>query len=151
MLRWKGECWVAEVGSRFGGGRGRVGGSVGGRRKFGGAGGEGLGRKGRRAGDDDEEEEEGDGAVFEAEMLGGAQRGSRTDVSAFVEVLRGRGLVLKGEPELGNKMFVRMRFVKGLTPVRGRNALGGAEEMGREDGDVEVEGRVLKACVYKTR
>ena len=148
MLRWKGECWVAEVGSRFGGGRGSVGWSVGRRTRFGGAGVEGLGRKGKKAGDDDEEGE-GDGAVVEAEMLGGAERGSRTDVSAFVEVLRRRGLVLKGEPELGNKMFVRMRFVKGLTPVRGRNALGCAEEMGREE--VEVEGRVLKACVYKTR
>ena len=152
VLKWKGECWIAEVGSRFVGQKElkkgekvRVGHSVGNRTKFGTGKAKGGDKKGHAA-DNGEEE---DLTVVEAEPSVRSPAQTTADVSAFVEVLRLRGFVLKGEPELGNKMFVRLRFLKGLTPVKGRNAPGKGGEVGNED--VEVEGKVLKACVYKTR
>lgn len=150
VVRWGGECWVAEIKSRFG--RPAV------KKK-------GIGKK---KGDEEEEEEEQGFAEVEEET--GMKEGEKTDVSAFVEVWRRRGFELKGEVEAGNKMFVKMRFVKKLTPTKGKGAPkddslshGKGEERGtwklkgkkkflddtRED-DVD-EGKVLKPCVYKTR
>ena len=82
-----------------------------------------------------------------------------TDVSAFVAVLRRRGFVLQGEPDVGNKMFVRMRFSKALPAARGKCVKmdGGQEKRPRFIDDegaqitAEEEGRVLKPCVYTTR
>ncbi len=100
---------------------------------------------------------------------------SSTDVSAFVEVLRTRGFTLIGEPELGNKMFVRMRFRKSLNPTKGKcvpkdngdlqrttQADGGRtpwniparfidRKTDTEEATVEEEGMLLKPCVYKAR
>jgi ribosomal RNA-processing protein 8 len=160
ILRWKGECWIGEVGSRFGGKREkRVEHSVGNKTKAG-------KQKSKKGNSKQAEDEELDGeGVVEEEGRGGSGPGqSSTDVSAFVEVLRKRGFVLTGEPELGNKMFVRMRFVKGLTPTRGKgvpvqNDAGGQtwgkkkfiEKDAEDEGTAEEEARVLKPCVYKTR
>ena len=77
----------------------------------------------------------------------------------------------QGESDLKNKMFVRMRFVKALTPVRGKGvpvvkkgAENGEEGEGTwkrkmpkgkfidEDEIPEAnEASVLKPCVYKLR
>lgn len=145
VVRWGGECWVAEIRSRFG--RPPV-----------------KGKRKQAKGKDEEEE------VAEVEEDLAGKQGEKTDVSAFVEVWRRRGFELKGEVDTGNKMFVKMRFVKKLTPTKGKgvpkdSALlhGKDEERGigkfkgkkrfldnsRED-DVD-EAKVLKPCVYKTR
>lgn len=91
------------------------------------------------------------------------------DVSGFVEVLRRRGFVLDGEEksavDLSNKMFVKMQFIKGVAPTRGKNAKAEEEARGggmkhrkprfvgnvEDEGDVGNEGSVLKPCVYKQR
>ena len=140
-----GEVWVAEIRSRF-------------RRKGGKKGGNGKG--------DDE--------VIEEVEEKDTKANDETDVSAFVDVWERRGFRLMGKPDLGNKMFVKMRFVR----ERGGGAGGGAdgvgggggrfatsrakmavgtkfierEREGEGEGRDEVdEGRVLKPCVYKTR
>ena len=92
-----------------------------------------------------------------------------TDVSAFVDVLAKRGFVLRGEPaesvDLGNRMFVKMYFVKAATPVKGKGVAAAhsrdaaykprpaAKQKKFIEGDaVEVnEAAVLKPCVYKIR
>ena len=91
-----------------------------------------------------------------------------TDVSGFVEVLRRRGFVLDGEEksavDLSNKMFVKMQFIKGVAPTRGKNVKAEEEARGGgmkhkkprfvgnvDDEDVGDEGGVLKPCVYKQR
>lgn len=169
IVRAGGEVWVAEIKSRFA----RPG--VREKKKKAGGGG-GIGRK-KGAGKDDGEEgddDDYDGAVAVEEVEGDAKKGKggkeETDVGAFVEVFAKRNLLLKGEPDVANKMFVRMRFVKGLGARMGKGA-GGGERDGRRNGDVgggrmyaktrfvddgdddeEVdEGKVLKPCVYKTR
>lgn len=53
-----------------------------------------------------------------------------TDVSAFVDVWRRRGFELKGEVELGNKMFVRMRFRKVVQGGKEREGRGGKRGKG---------------------
>ena len=164
ILRWKGECWVAEVASRFGVPRGkkgkRVEHSVGNKFK------EKDGRKpvGKGKGKKEAEEEEVTAGPEEQGMVEDvtARPVATTDVSAFVEVLRRRGFVLQGEPEMGNKMFVRMRFVKAAPAARGKCAkrkehvlqqmpkfIDVDDEAGQIT--VEEEARVLKPCVYKTR
>lgn len=161
ILHWKGELWVAEIKSRFGPIRKNnvVTHSVGNRKK--------AGKKGKTV-----EEDEG---VFEddlaVEVDGQDDRRRETDVSAFVEVLRKRGFVLQGEKneaiDLSNKMFVKMHFVKGAAPVKGKGVK--AEEPKQkgkqmkkwapnrdllEEAEDEAdanEASVLKPCVYKIR
>jgi ribosomal RNA-processing protein 8 len=156
ILRWKGELWVAEIKSRFG----RVGGkrvehSVGNRSKK-------PDKKVLKR-----QEEEGDEMDLAVEVDGQESTRQATDVSAFVEVLRKRGFVLQGGPDLSNKMFVKLCFVKGLTPMKGKCVPipKGMVEMGMEtwkkkpkgkfvdDEQVVVssEASVLKPCVYKSR
>ena len=147
VVRWGGECWVAEIKSRFG--RPAL------KKK-------GIGKK-----KGDEEEEQGFAEVEEETRT---KEGEKTDVSGFVEVWRRRGFELKGEVEVGNKMFVRMRFVKKLTPTKGKGvpkddglSHGKDEQRGTwklkgkkkflddtQEDDVD-EAKVLKPCVYKTR
>ncbi|KAE8447802.1 hypothetical protein EG329_010196 [Mollisiaceae sp. DMI_Dod_QoI] len=175
ILRWKGELWVAEIKSRFGrvasaGKKGKVvEHSVGHRKK--------VGKEGMKI--QRKIEEESNDAVAAIEVDGIEDRGGETDVSAFVEVLRKRGFVLRGEGKVGdngtkavdlkNKMFVRMWFVKGATPIKGKGVPvpKGGEQHGLgetwkkkpkgkfidEDEEVHVssEAGVLKPCVYKLR
>lgn len=162
ILHWKGELWVAEIKSRFGPVRNKnapVTHSVGNRKK--------SGKKGKGAGGNDE-----DGSRFEddlaVEVDGVDDRRKETDVSAFVEVLRKRGFVLQGEQreaiDKSNKMFVKMHFIKGAAPTKGKGAK--EEEPGRngkkwiakrdlergDDAEPEMnEASVLKPCVYKIR
>lgn len=166
LLRWKGELWVAEIKSRFGRAAPRgpdargVPHSVG--RRVKGA------REGERRAR--EEEELVRGQVLAVEVDGEA-RAEGTDVGAFVDALRKRGFLLDADldapVDLGNRMFVRMTFVKAVTPVKGKNVPakkgGEAEAEGKRrrgkgkfiedgEGDEEVgEAAVLKPCVYKLR
>ncbi|PBP28944.1 ribosomal RNA-processing protein 8 [Diplocarpon rosae] len=168
ILRWKGELWVAEIKSRFGrvtgAGKKVVDHSVGNRKRP-------LDKKAKKVAD-----EAADNDLAAVEVDGQEDRGGETDVSAFVEVLRKRGFVLKGEGtgaekqsvDLRNKMFVRMVFIKGATPVKGKGvpAPKGAGEFEKggtwkkkafeeksAEGQVHVssEAVVLKPCVYKLR
>ena len=157
VLRWKGECWISEVSSRFGRVKPRqVEHSVGKRMK------EKDGRNGTGGPIKRNATDVGNGA----EDLGMAEEATVvqrpiTDVSAFVSVLQRRGFVLQGEAELGNKMFVRMRFTKALAPSRGKCVQSGAglhkgnkRFITREKDEaisIAEEASVLKPCVYKTR
>lgn len=172
IVRWGGEAWVAEIKSRFARvGKRREGGigktketAKSGKKKKGGAGGE----------DDDANEGAGNGDVVEVDsdpdILAPGNTGKEkkkteeeTDVSAFVEVWRRRGFELKGEVDLGNKIFVRMRFVKRGKPKEDGIAIGRDRPNGKmgaktkfiddendEDGGLD-EAKVLKPCVYKLR
>lgn len=159
-LKWKGELWVAEIRSRFGrvgkGVKGRVEHSVGNKVKG------KVDKKKRKA---EEEQADEEVAVVDIDEGGDLGRGAETDVAAFVEVLRRRGFVLKGQADAENKMFVRMKFLKALTPIKGKgtppkNDRGGdtwkAKERAKfvennEDTKEEDEAKVLKPCVYKVR
>ena len=128
LLRWRGELWVSEIKSRFGRvSKGKVPiNSVGSLRK--------ADKKGKKGGTKpSKEEEEGpQNSDDEAELatrVDGAEAKQGTDVSAFVAVLRTRGFVLDAPPErqndavdMSNKMFVKLQFIKGTQPTRGKNA-----------------------------
>ncbi|KAH6666200.1 methyltransferase-domain-containing protein [Halenospora varia] len=170
ILRWKGELWVAEIKSRFGrvgGGKGGVvSHSVGNRKKN-----MPISKKSAQKASDETAAHE--DATLAVEVDGNDSIPQQTDVSAFVEVLRKRGFVLKvenGAPavDLSNKMFVRMQFMKATTPIKGKCVPipKGMEEKGLEtwkrkpqkkflEGEEEVpvssEAAVLKPCVYKLR
>jgi ribosomal RNA-processing protein 8 len=171
----KGECWVSEVKSRFG----RVNrkkAQIGlkkqelsntqkkkGNKK----------KKGGKGGDDDDEgfDEEDDIYAEDASNQNQANGSSdETDTSAFVDIFRSRGFVLKQESvEKSNKMFIKMEFVKaGGAPTKGKYA--GIAPSGKPapapaqtkkkfiDHDVDAKGltaeeeaKVLKPCVYKIR
>lgn len=170
-VRWGGEAWVAEIKSRFARvgkkGEGGIGGTKSGNEK------DGKKRK-RGAGDDGQDEREGGEEVVEVDSdpdilalgKGGKDRKrveDETDVSAFVEVWRRRGFELKGEVDLANKMFVRMRFVKRGAPKESEPSAGRYQMKGKVgaktkfvDGEtsedvVGDEAKVLKPCVYKLR
>ncbi|RYP73714.1 hypothetical protein DL771_003427 [Monosporascus sp. 5C6A] len=192
VLRWRGELWVAEIKSRFsgtaakknsggGGGGGKKGGpvghSVGNRRKAAAAMTGKKGGKGKsvNGGDDD------DGANNEADLAvevdGAEDRRQETDVSGFVEALRRRGFVLQGEPDMRNRMFVKMRFAKAASATVGKCAVpppstptsfsresggpggrGGGQRRnavkfidGAEGQERVDESSILKPCVYKIR
>ncbi|ORX98118.1 methyltransferase-domain-containing protein [Clohesyomyces aquaticus] len=174
ILRWKGELWIAEIKSRFG----RVArsrkppiNSVGSLRK------PDKKEKSKKKKTDGAVEEGVQGSEDEAELaqqVDGVQGKDGTDVSAFVEVLQKRGFVLDGEQsaavDLSNKMFVKMQFVKGANPAKGKNVKkaesgdrAGGIRMGlkgkkfttvaaedEDEGD-EKDGKVLKPCLYKIR
>ena len=155
ILRWKGELWVAEIKSRFRRvGQKRVEHSVGNRTKT-------PDKKALK-----KQEEQGNEADLAVEVDGEVDSKQVTDVSAFVEVLKKRGFVLQGAPDLKNKMFVKMHFVKSLTPMKGKcvPVPKGMAEMGMEtwkkeskgkfideEGLISSEASVLKPCVYKLR
>ncbi|MCJ1398778.1 25S rRNA (adenine645-N1)-methyltransferase [Xylographa trunciseda] len=163
VLRWKGECWISEVGSRFVSPKAmRVEHSVGKRIKS-----NTKSKKEKPKVESSEEHAIEDRAMAEEDrVFPSSLAQAPTDVSLFVEVLRTRGFVLAGEPELDNKMFVRMRFLKSLTPTRGKGVPvqhdAGGQTWGKKKfvdksgggettGVAEQESRVLKPCVYKTR
>ncbi|KAF4587476.1 ribosomal RNA-processing protein 8 [Ophiocordyceps camponoti-floridani] len=161
ILHWKGELWVAEIKSRFGPVRNAhnpVSHSVGNRKK--------TAAKAPRSSEKDGPDAE----DLTIEVDGAEDRRHQTDVSAFVEVLRRRGFVLRGEAneaiDLSNRMFVKMHFVKAAAPMKGKGAkaqeaavkttkgavakkwLGSGTGDNTEDAD---EAAILKPCVYKTR
>jgi ribosomal RNA-processing protein 8 len=91
---------------------------------------------------------------------------NETDVSAFVEALRKRGFLLKGERfeavDMSNKMFVRMNFIKAASPSTGdeekkeSGGAGGGMRKGKKGEWPPVvekvdESKILKPCVYKLR
>ncbi|KAF2152000.1 hypothetical protein K461DRAFT_279522, partial [Myriangium duriaei CBS 260.36] len=154
ILKWKGELWVAEIKSRFTR-KDKKGGvvdhSVGKRRKV-------LGKK-KEVKSKAEEEEEEDELRTEVD---GEERKEETDVSAFVQVLSRRGFVLrKGDQsiDLGNKMFVRMEFIKAAPAMVGKNTkqdtktptqgVGKKKFVEVAEVSKEEEGTVLKPCLYK--
>ena len=166
ILRWKGELWVAEIKSRFG----RVSKtgkpvehSVGGKRR------QAAMTKAKEA-KQREQEEENEQEALQTEVDGVVTDQPETDVQAFVEVLKRRGFILKppGEKhvDLKNKMFVKMEFVKALTPTKGKGVP--KEDAGAASGrskpktkfipnvddaepSTEDEATVLKPCLYKLR
>ncbi|KAG7121528.1 hypothetical protein HYQ45_014534 [Verticillium longisporum] len=168
ILRWKGELWVAEIKSRFGpaarhaGAKGRSGGgvvehSVGNRKKT-----EKVGKKDKA--EIASAEAAADGEELAVEVDGNDDKRGETDVSAFVEALQKRGFVLQGKADLSNKMFVRMRFTKGMAPVKGKcvektpkEVLEKQKKQKRfqwESKEIEEEvdeSPILKPCVYKLR
>ncbi|KAJ5519904.1 Methyltransferase-like protein [Penicillium fimorum] len=154
----KGECWVSEVKSRFG----KV------QRKKSQIGAQKPGskadkKKPKKKGGDDSDDE---GDIF-AEDVRPSDNKDETDISAFVEVFRSRGFMLRQESvDKSNKMFVRMVFVKqGGAPTKGKHASalsapapGGNKKRfvdrkpDSESGmSAEQEAQVLKPCVYKIR
>ncbi|KAF2732989.1 hypothetical protein EJ04DRAFT_544374 [Polyplosphaeria fusca] len=171
ILRWRGELWVAEIKSRFGRVDRKKGkppvNSVGSLRKD---------KKMKKKKTDKPEEEGIQGSDDEAELaerVDGAEGKEGTDVSAFVDALRKRGFVLDALPEkpndaidLSNKMFVKLQFVKGIAPAKGKNAKEQDEKGGMkmdfknrkfgalpvaDEGNDEADGKVLKPCLYKIR
>lgn len=186
LLRWRGELWVAEIKSRFGRVRGRA--AAGPKRVE-----HGVGMKMKKkmkkttksqpADDSDDDDDDVDADLLSeidgADPAAAAARLHDTDTAAFVEVLRKRGFALKdgtGAVDRSNKMFVKMDFVKALSPSRGKGVpvarprdegrAGGGQGQWRPktrfvdrvedvvDREGEGEGdeaRVLKPCVYKLR
>lgn len=166
ILHWKGELWVAEIKSRFGrvsGKNKRVEHSVGNRKK--------PDKKTLK-----KMEEAADDADLLVEVDGHDDNSGETDVSAFVEVLRKRGFVLQNDHsvDLSNRMFVKMTFVKALTPMKGKcvPVPEGMDKMlsqrdnkwkpkpgkkfieaEKKEDEITVssEASVLKPCVYKLR
>ena len=149
-LHWKGELWIAEIKSRFGRPKQtRVDHSVGKKRKF-----------------ERDTKHAVDGDVQLVDEMDPVPTESKTDVSAFVDVLRRRGFALHDDEEsidLSNKMFVTMKFTKRLRPIKGKGMAAQSEEGqsmmerpnvsdGRDaDIDVDAEASVLKPCLYKIR
>jgi ribosomal RNA-processing protein 8 len=154
ILRWKGELWIAEIKSRFERVRGRarrVDHSIGNRKRS-------DYMKAQKLGTDTND------AVLLVEVDSHEGKGE-TDISAFVEVLRKRGFILQNDQtvDLSNKMFVRMHFVKGQTPIKGKCVpvpkgmvdTWKKKSRGKFSDDEEIplssETTVLKPCVYKLR
>jgi ribosomal RNA-processing protein 8 len=156
----KGECWVSEVKSRFGK-VARKKSQIGAQKPLSKAEQKKQKKKGGK-GDEDE--------LDEADIFAEDARptdNDETDISAFVEVFKSRGFVLKQESlDKSNKMFVKMEFVKaGWTPTKGKHASaapapgvkGGKKRFVEKKTDAdtgmteEQEAQVLKPCVYKIR
>ena len=162
VLHWKGELWVAEIKSRFS----RV-------SKAGKAVNHSVGSKRKQAMLKDakdakkrEQDEVDEQEVLQTEVDGVSSGKEETDVSAFVDVLKRRGFILKPPGErhvdLQNKMFVKMEFVKALTPVKGKgvpkdDSKGPMKAKPKflpdldKDVPTEDETTTLKPCLYKLR
>ncbi|KAL6239241.1 methyltransferase-domain-containing protein [Aspergillus navahoensis] len=156
----KGECWVSEVKSRFGKVH-RKKAQIGAKRTLTKA--EKKKLKKKRSGEDDTGSDVDDAEIYAEDAR--PANDDETDISAFVEVFRTRGFVLKPETvNKSNKMFVKMEFVKaGGAPTKGKHAsASGAHASGKKrfiekpvaaDNGMapEEEAAVLKPCVYKIR
>ena len=156
----KGECWVSEVKSRFGKVT-RKKSQIGAQRP----GSKADKKKPKKKGGKDEESDVDEADIF-AEDARPSDNSDETDISAFVEVFRSRGFMLRQESvDKSNKMFVRMVFVKqGGAPTKGKHASAlSAPAPGSKKRFVdrkpeseagmtaEQEAQVLKPCVYKIR
>jgi ribosomal RNA-processing protein 8 len=165
ILHWKGELWIAEIKSRFGriGRAGRVvEHSVGGKRKM-------AALKKAQEAKKREAEDVNEQQVLSVEVDEVPTKNEETDVTAFVDVLKRRGFVLKNDEssiDLSNRMFVRMEFVKAATPTKGkgkpdepaqqsqpkfRTKAKFLEEDNNNDPATDDEAKVLKPCLYKIR
>ncbi|KAI9821293.1 MAG: 25S rRNA (adenine645-N1)-methyltransferase [Pycnora praestabilis] len=186
ILRWKGELWIAEIKSRFSRqgssntskkAQQRVDHSVGNKQK--------PSKKNQPINKADQRAATAAVAAaadatlaIEVDGADPATRGE-TDISTFVEVLQKRGFVLQQQGpnnapavDMSNKMFVKMQFIKALSPTRGKGvpekkAEGGVDSkeggetwrrkmkgkfVERDEADEgEDEAGVLKPCVYKLR
>jgi ribosomal RNA-processing protein 8 len=185
ILRWRGELWVAEIKSRFTNPEATkkvVAHSVGNRKKgAAAAAAHGAGKKSAAKAAQAAAEEESNLADLAVHVDGAeARRQQETDIGAFLEALRKRGFLLNRDlgdaaVDMGNKMFVRMHFVKAAPAVKGKCATAGAVDRaagekkwtdgkgkvvqkkkflggGEEEADDAVnEAAVLKPCVYKIR
>lgn len=154
VVRVGGECWVGEVRSRFVGAKDmQRAKSLKGVNK--------EKKKVKKEGEDDDEMMgTGKMEVEEEEVAGKKLKEQETDVGPFVDVFRRRGFALKGDVDLENKMFVRLRFVR----VRNASNAGSMNERrGQQQSsrlidkvdeaaiEAEEEAKVLKPCLYKTR
>ncbi|RPB09665.1 hypothetical protein P167DRAFT_538344 [Morchella conica CCBAS932] len=140
VLRWRGELWVAEIKSRFHRPASTKGITVG-------------SKKGKK--------EEDDGESIEPD---GSKKPDTETYKSFIDALSKRGFTLRGQVDSGNKMFVRMEFVK--IPEREKRIQDDEEESERQgqgetwkakkkkskflEGEVD-ESKILKPCVYKLR
>lgn len=168
ILHWKGELWVAEIKSRFGPVRKNavvVEHSVGNRKKNNVA----LSKKAKFA----QAAQAGalHGEDLAVEVDGSEDRRRETDVTAFIEALQKRGFILQGERaeavDLSNRMFVKMHFIKGASPTKGKGVQLEGDKMqdqlkkkrgfapkwdeGEAEDKDENEASILKPCVYKIR
>ncbi|TKA31274.1 hypothetical protein B0A50_02119 [Salinomyces thailandicus] len=163
-LHWKGELWIAEIKSRFGR-VGKVGKpvehSVGSKKKQ-------VAAKKAQETKQKEDEEVDEHTALRTEVDGVETKQEETDVSAFVDVLRRRGFLLKDgdrSVDLSNKMFVKMEFIKAAPPTKGKGAPAegdkpaGKQGFGKkkfvdetkDDVVTDDEAKVLKPCLYKLR
>ncbi|KAI4092983.1 MAG: hypothetical protein LQ344_003130 [Seirophora lacunosa] len=153
VVRVGGECWVGEVRSRFVGTK-----EV--ERMKSAKEGKGAKKKPKKKGDEEGEAGQGKIEVDEEDIAGKQAKDQETDVEPFVQVFRRRGFALKGDVDMGNRMFVRMRFVRirnapmatWMSDRRGQQQ--GSSKFIEEDEtavDPEEEAKVLKPCLYKTR
>jgi ribosomal RNA-processing protein 8 len=175
----KGECWVSEVKSRFGKvtrkkaqiGLKRADMSNTQKKK--------LSKKNKKKkngdGDDIDDDSDEDEEIYAEDAPQNPASGNDdTDISAFVEVFKTRGFVLKQESvDKSNKMFVKMEFVKaGGAPTKGKYAgvtpaparvekqapvqakkkfIDYRDDESNKGLTAEQEAKVLKPCVYKIR
>ncbi|KAJ5081785.1 hypothetical protein NUU61_010049 [Penicillium alfredii] len=155
----KGECWVSEVKSRYG----KV------TRKKAQIGAQKPPSKADKKKAKKKSADDADSDVDDADIYAEDARptdNDETDISAFVEIFRTRGFVLRPESvDKSNKMFVKMEFVKqGGAPAKGKHATGlsapapgGKKRFVERKKDTEndltpdQEAQVLKPCVYKIR
>ncbi|KAI9671026.1 MAG: negative regulator of the PHO system [Alyxoria varia] len=119
VLHWKGELWVAEIKSRFAKPKKK-------KKKIEPASiSQNLSRKSAKAA---KKQQVKDDELLDQQIIatidGTAKDEEKTDVTAFVQVLKQRGFAMENEKavDFSNKMFVRMRFYKSLTPVKGKHA-----------------------------
>ncbi|KAG5997139.1 hypothetical protein E4U43_002713 [Claviceps pusilla] len=168
ILHWKGELWIAEIKSRFGPVRKNavVEHSIGHRKKNNVA----LSKKMKAAQAAQTDTLHGEDLAIEVD--GSEDRRRETDVTAFIEALQKRGFVLQGERaeavDLSNRMFVKMHFIKGASPTKGKGVQAAGDGTqgqfqkrkrafapkwdDKEDEDKdENEAAILKPCVYKIR
>ena len=156
----RGECWVSEVKSRFGK-VSRKKAQIGAQKP---ASKTEKKQKKKGAAADDAGSDLDDADIY-AEDARPANNDDETDISAFVDVFRSRGFVLRQESlDKSNKMFVKMEFFKQSgAPAKGKYASTGASAPGGKKRFVErkadagselspeQEAQVLKPCVYKIR
>ncbi|KAG5960773.1 hypothetical protein E4U57_008073 [Claviceps arundinis] len=168
ILHWKGELWIAEIKSRFGPARKTavVEHSVGNRKKNNVA----LSKKVKAAQAAQVDSLHGEDLAVEVD--GSEDRRRETDVTAFIEALQKRGFVLQGERaeavDLSNRMFVKMHFLKGASPTKGKGVQADGDRTQAQSlknkrafapkwDDKECEEKddneasILKPCVYKIR
>lgn len=153
VVRVGGECWVGEVRSRFVGAKEIEKGTA--KKKP-----EVDKKKKKKGREDDEDAGNGKIEVEEEEISGKKAKEQETDVGPFIDVFRRRGFALKGDVDLGNKMFVRMRFMRvrdapstaSMSERRGQQQ--SSKFIDKEEETAigpEEEAKVLKPCLYKTR